>query len=219
MTAEGTLGVDPSRAHAQPASVPTRRKRQRPSSDDILAAAEREFAERGYADTSLRQLMAAARVSTTAFYARFATKEEVLRQLLAALLEELNGRAREELAESSSVEDGFRRGVDVLVTVLGPRRALVRIALTDGSATAPVAHTLGQLYASLAALLASRLEALTREGKIDAADPEALAWSLVGALSLQVTRWAVLGQLTTEQLGPELHRVAESILPAILPGR
>ncbi len=38
----------------------------------ILESAARVFGKRGYADTSLRQLMAASRTSTTAFYARFA---------------------------------------------------------------------------------------------------------------------------------------------------
>ena len=57
---------------------PSKARKPRPSSDGILASAEATFAEHGYGDTSLRQLMAKAGVSTTAFYSRFAGKEVTL---------------------------------------------------------------------------------------------------------------------------------------------
>ncbi|MCA9598257.1 MAG: TetR/AcrR family transcriptional regulator [Myxococcales bacterium] len=192
-----------------------RAKRPRPSSDRILAAAEREFARRGYGETSLRQLMSAAKVSTTAFYARFATKEDVLRQLVLGLLSDLDERARAELSAAESVEDGFRRGVDVLVSVMAPKQRIVRIALTEGAASPAVRETLSQLYAALAALLGEKLAALARRGDATADDPEAVAWSLVGALNLQITRWAVYEQLSTDELAPALHRVATAMLPLL----
>ena len=46
----------------------------------ILAAAEALFATTGYGEVSLRQLMAAAGVSTTAFYARFDSKASSVRE-------------------------------------------------------------------------------------------------------------------------------------------
>jgi AcrR family transcriptional regulator len=180
-----------------------------------LAAAEKEFSRRGYGETSLRQLMSAAKVSTTAFYARFATKEDVLRQLVLALLAELDTRARAEIAGATSVEDGFRRGVEVLVSVMAPKQRIVRIALTDGASSPAVSHTLSQLYSALAALLAEKIAALAGRGDARAEDPEALAWSLVGALNLQITRWAVFEQISTEELGPALHRVAHAMLPLL----
>ncbi|MBS1120882.1 MAG: Bacterial regulatory protein, tetR family, partial [Deltaproteobacteria bacterium] len=68
--------------------VPVRRA-TKPSVDKILEAAEKVFAKHGYAVVSLRQLMAAARVSTTAFYARFDSKEAVMAALVTRLLGEL----------------------------------------------------------------------------------------------------------------------------------
>ncbi|HET6582721.1 MAG TPA: helix-turn-helix domain-containing protein, partial [Nannocystaceae bacterium] len=73
------------------------RPRARPSHDAILATAERVFAERGFADTSLRELIAACGCSTTAFYARFATKDAVLEVLLRDLLVDLHDVAAEAL--------------------------------------------------------------------------------------------------------------------------
>jgi AcrR family transcriptional regulator len=192
--------------------VLTRTRRRRPDAGHILDSAAREFVRSGYADTSLRRLMASAKVSTTAFYARFGSKEEVLRALVRRLLDAIDERARRELALATSVDDGFRRGVAALVDVIAPQRDLVRIALTQSAASAEVTAALGERYAALAALLATQIRSLDGHASVDA---EALAWSLVGALQMQVLRWAVYGQLETEALGPALLAVAEAHLPAL----
>ena len=197
---------------AQALGVPPQSQSRRPDANRILDSARREFARRGYADTSLRQLMAAARVSTTAFYARFASKEEVLRALVDRLLGEIDEHARSELAHARSLDEGVRRGVAALVDVLGPQRELVRIVLTQASSP-EVAAALGERYAALASLLSAQIESLA--GRKGAVDPDAVAWSLVGALQMQVLRWAVYGQLETEALVPALHAVAATHLPTL----
>ncbi len=191
--------------------MPARTRNKRPDAGRILDSARREFARRGYADTSLRHLLAAARVSTTAFYARFGSKEEVLSALVTRLLGEIDERARHELALAKGLEDGFRRGVAALVAVIAPQRDLVRIVLTE-AATPKVAKVLGERYAALASLLASLIESLDGRGHVDT---NAVAWSLVGALQMQVLRWAVYDQLETDALVPALHAVAETHLPAL----
>ncbi len=155
--------------------------------------------------------MLAARVSTTAFYTRFGGKEEVLRALVQRLLDQVDVAARRELALAHGLKDGFRRGVDALVEVIGPQRELVHLALTQAAASPEVNKALGARYASLAGLLAMQIEALGAGG----ANPDALAWSLVGALHMQVLRWAAYGQLETEQLSAALLAVAQTHLPAL----
>ena len=194
--------------------VPTGKK-LRPSADRILQAAEQVFATTGYGEATLRQLMSAAHVSTTAFYARFSSKEEVLRALALRLLEELETTAREELAKAEGVEDGWRRGVDVLYDVLSPRRQLVRILLTEASASPDVTKAVGGLYAGLASFLSLRFESLSRYGEVAPADVTGLAWGVVGALQMQVLRWAVYDQLATSELRDALHAAASAFLPAV----
>jgi AcrR family transcriptional regulator len=189
--------------------VAPRTQNWRPDAGRILDSARREFAHRGYADTSLRQLMAAAGVSTTAFYARFGSKEEVMRALVRRLLGEIDERARRELALAKGLDDGFRRGVEALVAVLGPQRELVRIVLTQAASP----EALGERYAALAALLSAQITSL--QGRNGAVDADAVAWNLVGALQMQVLRWAVYGQLETAELAPALYSVAETHLPAL----
>jgi AcrR family transcriptional regulator len=203
--------VDEPKPVAQAFDVVTRTRSRRPDAGRILDSARREFARRGYADTSLRQLMAAAKVSTTAFYSRFGSKEEVLRALVDRLLGEIDASARNELALAKGLDDGFRRGVKALVAVLGPQRELVRIVLTQ-AASPEVSAALGDRFAALAALLSAQIRALDSRKAVDA---DSVAWSLVGALHMQVLRWAVYGQLETNALVPALHAVAEAHLPAL----
>ncbi len=188
-----------------------RAKRRRPDASRILDSAGRELARRGYADTSLRQLMAASGVSTTAFYARFSSKEDVLHALVRRLLDELDARAREELARATSLEDGFRRGVEVLASVLGPQQKLVALVLGQAAGSADVNAALGARYEALASLLAAQIESLGRS----ATEAEAIAWSLGGALHMQILRWAVFDQIDAKELVPALHAVAETHLPAL----
>jgi len=183
------------------------RRAARPSADRILGAAEQVFATHGYGDVSLRQLIAAAGVSTTAFYARFDSKSAVLDTLAERLFTELHAEARRSLRDTGGVEDGIARGIELLCAKLGPRKALVRMILSEVGA-----HAVRQRsYALLAAFLASRLKAF--------ADPESLAWAIIGALEIQVTRWAVWDELELPALRTQLLATARAILPAAKKGR
>lgn len=188
---------------------------RRPSSDGILEAAQALFQEHGYADTSLRQLMAAAGVSTTAFYARFASKEEVVAALLTRFLDELSTRAVAVLRGVRDVDEGFDRGIDLLVEVLSQHRTVVAVALSEAGGSATVRDTLRMTYDGLAQLLASRIRKLAASGAIAPADADAVAWGIVGALQIQVVRWAVFGELSEEALRDALGASARIFLRAV----
>jgi AcrR family transcriptional regulator len=190
------------------------RPRARPSHDAILAAAEKLFAERGYADTSLRELIGACGVSTTAFYARFATKDAVLEQLLRDLLVDLHDAAAVALPRAKDPAQGFDKGVDVLVAAIADRRGLVRIMLTEAANSAGARAVVRDAYGMLAALLAGQIAKLVAKGRIDVADADALAWALVGALTMQVMRWAVFEELGDDELAEALRATARTMLPA-----
>jgi AcrR family transcriptional regulator len=184
------------------------------SPDKILTAAEKVFAQQGYGETSLRQLIAAASISTTAFYARFKSKEALLIALVSRVMGELFEAGREALAHVDGVEQGIERGGDALVATLLPHRTVVALALTEGAAIPAVRDALSNAYAMLAKLLAAHIAVLPAQ--IDCEDPQARAWTLVGALQFQICRWAVFGQLDDEELPEAVAGSARSLLA--LPG-
>ena len=184
---------------------------RRPTGDRILNAAAALFARRGYGETSLRELMAAASVSTTAFYVRFASKEEVLDALVQHLLADLYAAAKATLAAGGGLDEGFQRGVGATTEVLLRHRIAVRLALTEAPCSPKSRATLAAAYAELAALLGARLAQLS---KVSAREGNAAGWALVGALAMQVQRWAVFDQLDDRGLAKALSATARALMPS-----
>ena len=185
------------------------------SSDQILGAAERVFARRGYGETSLRQLMAAARVSTTAFYARFDSKEAVLVALVDRLLGELHQAVGAAILQARSRGEGIERGADAVVATLAGHERLVALTLGEGLASERVRRGVARAYHSLADLLAGQLAGASHTGGVALGDPGSLAWAFVGAVHMQVARWAVFREIDRDQLSSAMRQVAYTLLPAV----
>lgn len=185
----------------------------RPSHDAILEAAERVFAERGFGDTSLRELISAAECSTTAFYARFASKDAVLETLVRDFLVDLHDTAAEALSRATDLAGGWDRGVEVLVAALANRRGLVRIVLTEAGRVPGPREALRDAYGMLAALLSAQIAKAASRGRADVEDTDALAWAIVGAMTMQVMRWAVYESLDDAGLVGALRATAQALLP------
>jgi AcrR family transcriptional regulator len=178
----------------------------------ILSAAEELFAEQGFGETSLRQLIERAELSPTAFYARFPSREAVVEALLARLVAELYRMAAEVTANASSIDEGIELAVKGLVKTLSAHKVVVRLALTEGAAIPSVRQTLQAALSQQAALVSSRITKLKVKGKLHQVDAEVLGWSLVGAMTMQIQRWAVFEELGTKKLADALSRTARALL-------
>ncbi len=189
---------------------------ERPTSDSILEAAEQVFNEWGYGETSLRMLMDEADVSTTAFYARFGSKEAVMIALVERLLGDLESAATETLSQARTLEEGFDHGVDALVRALAAHKVAARLALTEAAISSRTITAIRIAYGRLADMITAKLRRLVERGDIEVTDAEALGWALVGALQMQVTRWAVYGEIDDRALAAALRSTARTILPAIV---
>jgi AcrR family transcriptional regulator len=185
----------------------------RPSDDSIIAAAERVFAERGFAATPLRDLIAACNCSTTAFYARFASKDDVLAAIVRRLYDDLFGAAVEGLPRARSIREGCDIGIDILRARLRGRKGLWRVVLTEAAHTPSTRPLVRDVYQGLAKLLALQITHATERGKMACRDPDALAWAIVGALSLHMMRWCVFGELSSSELVAALRGSADALLP------
>ncbi|MEO8704182.1 MAG: TetR/AcrR family transcriptional regulator [Kofleriaceae bacterium] len=185
----------------------------KPTEDHILEAAEKVFAEHGYGDVSLRQLLAAAGVSTTAFYARFDSKEAVMGELTVRLFADLYAHAPGVLDKARDLEAGIEHGVDLMCERFAPRQKLVGSILSEAGATPAAMLARKMAYRMLVDFLATRFQALVERKRVAIADPEALAWALVGALEIQVMRWAVWNELDLVALRAALRASARAVLP------
>ncbi len=193
--------------------MPAARRAFKPSSDGILEAAEMAFARHGYSDISLRQLIAASRVSTTAFYARFESKEAVLAALTSRLFRDLHADAPTVLDRVRDLETGIDHGVELLCERFEPRKALVRVILSEAGSSPAAVQARRASYGLLATFLAMRFAALADKKRITVTDPNALAWALIGALEIHVVRWAVFDEIDIDVLRAQLRLAARAILP------
>jgi AcrR family transcriptional regulator len=186
------------------------------SSVEILEAAEEVFRDQGYGETSLRQIIKHAGVSPTAFYARFPSREAVLTALVERLLALLYERGSQAIAESTSLEDGFEQAVNVVAATLIEHPTVTRLALTEAAALSEVREKIGATYSLFAELVAAKLTALAEQEKIPPLDATAIAWALVGALQMQILRWAVFGGVPSKGLAKALKSTALALLPSVL---
>lgn len=93
----------------------------------LLAAAARLFADRGYGGVSMRDLGAAADVSGPAVYRHFASKQDVLVELLVGISERLLSDGRAQIAAARGPEDALERLVAAHARFAVADQDLIRI--------------------------------------------------------------------------------------------
>jgi AcrR family transcriptional regulator len=157
----------------------------------IIEAAEAVFAELGYHDASIVKITEAAGVAQGTFYLYFGGKQDVFDQLVA----DLNRRVRRAMSEgaargSTRVErelEGFR----AFFRFTAEHPALYRI-IRQAEFVSPASLQLH--YDRIAAGYIEGLRAAMDAGEIAEADPEVLAWMLMGVGEIVGMRWILWGE-------------------------
>ncbi|MET8997849.1 TetR family transcriptional regulator [Amycolatopsis sp. NPDC004169] len=137
---------------------------------DLLAAAKRLFAERGYLDTKITDIAAAAGRAAGSFYTHFTGKE----QILAALRGELAAAPR-------PTTDTIREHITACWTALRTHRPTAVALLQSAIAASPASGRLRDELAHWTTPLRRHLEDLRDRGQPLPGDPELLAIA-VGAM-------------------------------------
>ncbi|MEU0463014.1 TetR/AcrR family transcriptional regulator [Amycolatopsis sp. NPDC006131] len=132
---------------------------------DLLAAAKRLFGERGYLDTKIADIAAAAGRAVGSFYTHFDDKE----QLLTVLRGELTGTA------APGPDDPIREHVTACWTALRTHRTTAIGLLQQAIAAAPASGRLRDELTAWTAPLRKHLENRRDRGEPLPGDPELLA--------------------------------------------
>lgn len=106
----------------------------------LLDAAARLFAERGYGGVSMRDLGAAVEVSGPAIYRHFASKQDVLVELLVGISARLLANGKRQVAEAASPADALERLVAAHVDFAVTDTDLIRVQDRDLSNLNPQAQ-------------------------------------------------------------------------------
>jgi len=114
-----------------PARAPTRRALAKQQTRmKVLAAARRLFSEQGYEGATIRDIAAAAGMSTGAVFANFTDKSDLFREIMVDDMEALLAVMRDAAARGRSVEDGVLKVFMAGYTFHKTRLQLARAALS-----------------------------------------------------------------------------------------
>ncbi|WP_024794402.1 TetR/AcrR family transcriptional regulator [Tomitella biformata] len=122
----------------EPGTLRDQRKADRRKA--LLDAAARLFADRGYGGVSMRDLGAAVDVSGPAIYRHFASKQDVLVELLVGISERLLANGQRQAEESTGPADALRRLVDAHVAFAVSDIDLIRVQDRDLASLNPDAQ-------------------------------------------------------------------------------
>jgi AcrR family transcriptional regulator len=160
----------------------------------ILNAAQEEFGERGFADSSIVGITQRAGVALGTFYTYFDSKEAVFQ----ALVKDMSAQVRDFVApafkDAKDALDGERRALESFLNFARTHRDVYRI-IDEAEFVDPKAYR--EHYETTATRIAARLKAAREKGEVagDLADRDLdiLAWALMGAnvfLGLRFEVWS-----------------------------
>lgn len=164
------------------ATTTTRQQRAQETRDRLFFAACELFVANGYAGTTVDSIAARAGVAKGTFFVHFKTKDAVATQLI-TMQTNAAKRAREKaIAAGAGPLEAMTAAVIALGKQAGASKALTRAVLAATLESGEVGTEATKLFEGVHELLLQDARAAKRGGLLAArADPEELAWSLVGS--------------------------------------
>jgi TetR/AcrR family transcriptional regulator len=166
--------------------------RDAPARDQILDAAERLFADQGFARTTIKRIGGEAGVNSALLYYYFGDKERLYHEVLQRLIGALVDRTMSQLQTAGDPATRLRRFVAAQAEVLASRPTFPKLIMRE-LADHDASHALAQVR-QLSATSFRRLCALVEEGqraKLFRADldPRFAAISIVAQLAYFFMAW------------------------------
>ena len=175
----------------------------------LLTSALELFAERGYEETSVGAIVGRARMSKSAFYEFFSTKEHCFREVLAA---EGGALIRDVLAEAAAGHNHHERlrlGITRFVRTCFVRSAAARVLIVESvGLSAAVDETRHDVQGRLADAVAEEVRHAREHDPFYAdKDPEIFGRAVVGAVSDAVSFFLTHPAVDAEFLADNLARI------------
>jgi TetR/AcrR family transcriptional regulator, fatty acid metabolism regulator protein len=171
----------------------TQAERSRARRERILDAAFHTFTRRGYRDTAVDEIAAAADTSKGGVYFHFPTKEAIFRELVRTTADRLAAKVEEAVAEQTEPiarADAALR--TVLVTFAG-HRTMARLLFVDAIGAGRVFNEeTNALHDRFAGMIAGYLDEAVEAGAIPPIDAALTGVAWFGAVNEVVARWLLV---------------------------
>jgi AcrR family transcriptional regulator len=125
----------------------------------ILDAAERLFADAGYAGASIDRIADAAGVSAPVIYDHFSSKRELFAAVMERARDELTARGAAVMSLDAPLEARVRAGIEAFFAYVEEKPAAARVLLVTHRGTAELQEAAGRVQAEATARLAALMSA------------------------------------------------------------
>ena len=174
----------------------------------ILNAAINVFAQKGYHDTRVDEIVAASDTSKGAVYFHFPSKQEIF----LGLVEEFANILEKELLKAIDQEQNGVEKVDSALqscmNTFGKYQKLAKIFLIQALGLGVVfEEKRQQINARFAGIIQTHLQQAVEDGDIPTVDTEIAAYSWMGAIYEVVIRWVYTGSPHPDRSLPQLRRL------------
>ena len=168
-------------------------QKSRATRERILDAAFGTFARRGYRDTAMDEIAAAAGTSKGGVYFHFPTKEAIYRELMRSTADRLAAKVERAVAAERDPIARADAALRTVLTTFAGHRSMARLLFVDalGAGRAFNAET-NELHERFARLIAGYLDEAVAEGAIPPLDTALTGVAWFGAINEVVARWLLV---------------------------
>ena len=174
----------------------------------LKEAARRLFADRGYLNTKITDITAAAGRATGSFYEHFASKEDLLRVLLADMHEQAGSQfdSAEHPPHDLTDPGQLRDHLAVAWNVMRGNRSVMSALFESAMAAGPASGALWERMTEDTVMLREHLEYLQGRGQQLPGDPTLIAAAMGGMLSMLAYALLPLSPLHPDPEHPQTSR-------------
>jgi len=172
---------------------PTQAERSRARREQILDAAFHTFTRRGYRDTAVDQIAAAAETSKGGVYFHFPTKEAIFRELMRTTADRLATKVEAAVAEEADPIGKADAALRTVLVTFAGHRTMARLLFVDAMGAGRVFNAeTNALHDRFAALIAGYLDEAIEAGTIPPIDTALTGVAWFGAINEVVARWLLV---------------------------
>ncbi len=182
---------------------------------EILSAAERVIAKRGYQATSIADVLEAAQISRGTFYLYFDSRESLFHELISGFIQQLMGCIKVVHREEGDPVGGLYANVSRVVDLLFDNPNLTTILLREAvGQDAVVDQKLNDLYAFLYKMVSGALKNGSAWGITRKVDERVVAMAIIGSIKEVLYQYLVIHTNQT----PDRETIAQELLAFGLKG-
>ena len=187
----------------------------------ILDAAQDIFADRGYHDAAMDDIVEAADRSKGAAYFHFPSKSDIFEAVLLRLADRLERKVERAILSKPSSLEKLDAALTTVLSTFARHRKVARVALVElPGARTPLQDTIVDMRRRFARIIEKQLDAAIAEGAIERVNSRLVSRAWFGAIAEVVTEWLRISDKNTfkaempelraallRSVGAEIHRV------------